>query len=162
MNPVDVASVVATLKVVVDLFDRFGGQIKSSILKNPKELEAADDRWKIKIDAEDGNIVVKKESQIVQTIPHEELARILQPSDLALVKTYEKKMNEYFNLWRTVYDEKDSSSDALVNAKVDNQLEKLIHKMRVELLGILGFLEYIGIHLDDHYAHIRNLIQNIQ
>ena len=141
---------------------KFGGQIKSFLLKRPKEAEAADDRWKMKIGAEGGNIVVKNESRIVQTITHDQLARVLHPNDLALVKTYEQKMNEYFKLWRVVYAEKDSSADPLVNAKVDNQLDKLIHKMRDELLGILGFLEHIGIHLDDHYHYIRNLVQNVQ
>jgi len=87
---------------------------------------------------------------------------MLSPNDLALVETYEKKMNEYFSYWRTVYSAKDSSPDPLVNAKVDNQLTGLISKMKIELLAILDFLENIGVQLDDHYMSIRMLVRQVQ
>ena len=162
ITPAEAAAVVAATKDAVDLFDRFGGQVKSFLLKGPKEAEGADDRWKMKIGAEEGNLVVKQDSRTLQIISHEKLSEILHPNDLALVKTYEQKMNEYFNLWRSVYSEKDSSQYPLINAKVDNQLEKLIRKMRGQLLGILGFLERIGIQLDDHYHCIRQLVTDVQ
>ena len=160
LSPAEIAALVAATKGAVDLFDKFGGQLLSFLRRGPKEPEGSEDRWKIKITTEDNNIVVKQNAQTIQTIKHDQLASNLHPTDLALVQTYENKMNEYFALWRAVYDQKDSSADALVNAKTDAQLEKLIVKMRGELLGILQFLEQTGVHLDDHYLSIRNLVQS--
>ena len=84
---------------------------------------------------------------------------MLGPNDLRLIKTFESKMAEYYDLWEKVYEEKDASNDALANARTDKQLTKLISKMRGELLGILKFLEQIGVRLDDHYMHIRHLVE---
>ena len=162
LSPVEVAAIVAATKGAVDLFDKFGGQLMSFLRKGPKDPPGDEYRWKIKIGTEGNNIVVKREAHTVQTITHDQLASKLHPSDLELVKTYEKKMKEYFTLWVTVYDAKDSSADPLVNAKTDAQLQNLVLKMRSELLGILSFLEQTGVQLDDHYLNIRQLVQSAQ
>jgi hypothetical protein len=155
----EVAALVAATKGAVDIFDKIAGQLKSVILKRPKEAEGEDDRWRYKIGSEGGNIVVKQDQRTIQTITGAELATKLGPQDLALVSAYEHKMDEYFSLWQSVYSQKDSSQDPLVNAKTDAQLKNLIGKMRGELLGILNFLTKIGVHLDDHYMHVRQLVE---
>lgn len=160
LTPAEIAALVTATKGAVDLVDKFGGQLLSFLRRDPKVAEREVDQWRIKIDREGADIVVKQSGRTIQTVTHEDLAKRLQPTDLSLVRTYEKKMNEYFALWRSVYDEKDSSADPLVNAKIDAQLQKLVLKMRGELLGILTFLEQVGVHLDDHYLSIRNLVQD--
>jgi len=160
LSPVEIAALVTATKGTVDLFDKIAGQIKSVLTKRPKEAEGGDDRWRFKIGAQEGNIVVSQDNRTIQTITGKQMGLVLGPSDLALVQTYESKMNEYFSLWQKVYEEKDMSNDALANAKTDAQLRKLILKMKNELLGILKFLEHLGIHLDDHYMNIRHLVQD--
>jgi len=104
-------------------------------------------------------LTVKQAGTTIQTITGAELSSKLNPADLSLIQTYEQKMEQYFRLWRAVYKNKDASQDPLVNAKTDEQLTELILKMKNELLGILKFLTDIGVHLDDHYMHIRNLVE---
>jgi hypothetical protein len=162
LTPVEIGALVTAAKGAVDLLDKFGGQLISFLRKGPKVAEQDVDAWRIRIDRQGDDIVVRRQGQTIQTVTHDQLATKLQSDDLALVQTYEKKMNEYFSLWRSVYDEKDVSADPLVNAKTDAQLQRLILKMRGELLGILRFLEQTGVRLDDHYLSIRRLVQDAE
>ena len=164
LTPMEIAALITATKGAVDIFDKVAGQIKSVLTNRPKEAAGDDDRWRFKIgsDPTATSIVVKQDTRVVQTLKGDELARVLGPNDLRLIKTYESKMSEYFDLWEKVYEEKDASNDALANAKTEKQLNKLIGKMRGELLGILSFLEQIGVNLDDHYMHIRHLVQDIK
>src|SRR5690349_9308616 len=107
----EIAAVVAATKGAVDLFDKIGGQIKSVLLKRSKEAEGDEERWRYKISGQDDTITVKRAGQTVQTITGNDLSRTLDPQDLALIRTYEAKMEEYFTLWKAVYAAKDSSQD---------------------------------------------------
>jgi hypothetical protein len=158
LGPAEIAAIVTATKGALDLFDRMAGQVRAVLTGQPKEAEGDEDRWRYKISGEDKGLVVRQDAQTVQTITGKELSERLEPTDLALVRTYESKMEAYFKLWRAVYQQKDASQDPLVNAKTDTQLKDLILKMRGELLGILDFLEKTGVHLDDHYMHIRHLV----
>ena len=155
----EIAAVVAATKGAVDIFDKIAGQIKTVLAKQPKEAEAADDRWRYKIRPEGTEIVVKQEARTVQTITADQLSKKLNPGDLDLVQTYEASMQRYFNRWKAVYAKKDASQDPLVNAITEEQLTEQVVKMRVELLGILSFLEKSGVHLDDHYMNVRHLVE---
>jgi hypothetical protein len=154
----EIASLVAATKGAVDIFDKIAGQIKSVLLKRPKEEEGEEDRWRYRIAPEGKDIVVKRQDQTIQIITGDQLGNTLGQDDLALVRAYEQNMQKYFNRWQALYAKKDSSQDPLVNAITEEQLTEQIIKMKTELLGILSFLERIGVHLDDHYMHIRHLV----
>lgn len=158
----EIASVVSATKGAIDLFDKVAGQIKTVLTKRPKEAEGDDDRWRYKIRPTGTEIVVKQQDQVVQTITADELSRVLTRHDLDLVRTYEASMNKYFARWRAVYAKKDASQDPLVNVITEEQLTEQIVKMRSELLGILTFLEKCGVRLDDHYMHIRHLVEEAE
>lgn len=155
----EIASAVSATKGAIDIFDKVAGQIKTVLAKRPKEAEGDDDRWRYKIRPTGTEIVVKQQDRIVQTVTADQLSRVLTPDDLDLVRTYETSMNKYFARWKAVYAKKDASQDPLVNAITEEQLTEQIVKMRSELLGILAFLEKCGVHLDDHYMHIRYLVE---
>jgi hypothetical protein len=163
LTPVEIAAVVAATKGALDVFDKLARPIKRVLLgskERHEQAEAKDQRWRFKIGAEGDDIVVREKGERRQTITGAELSQILSPSDLVLVQTYERKMQEYFDRWNAVYAEKDSSQDPDINAKTDRQLKNLVVKMRGELVGILNFLQRIGVHLDDHYMHVRSLVEN--
>jgi hypothetical protein len=161
LTPMEIGAVIAATKGAVDIFDKLAGPIKRVILGQPKaeQADAKDQRWRFRVETVGKDVVVKEGDYTRQTITGEELAKLLGPNDLALVQTYERKMQDYFDLWTSVYAAKDMSQDPLANAKTDVQLKKLISSMKVELLGILSFLQQIGVQLDDHYMHVRNLVQ---
>ena len=157
----EIAAVIAATKGAVDIFDKLAGPIKRVILGQPKfeQAETKDQRWRFRVETEGKDVVVKEGDYTRQTIKGAELAKALGPQDLSLVQAYERKMQDYFDLWTSVYATKDMSQDPLANAKTDAQLKKLIASMKGELLGILSFLERIGVQLDDHYMHVRSLVQ---
>jgi hypothetical protein len=156
----EIAAIVSATKGAVDIFDKVAGQIKTVLTKRPKEAEGSDDRWRYKIRTEGSSIVVKQEERTVQTVTADQLANILSKSDLELIQAYEANMNKYFSRWKAVYAKKDASEDPLVNAITEEQLTDQIVKMKSELLGILGFLQKCGVNLDDHYMHIRHLVED--
>ncbi|HEY5055768.1 MAG TPA: hypothetical protein VII58_06385 [Acidobacteriaceae bacterium] len=159
LNPADIAALVTATKGALDIFDKIAGQIKSVLTKRPRESEGAEDRWRYKIQPRGMEIVVKQEDRTLQVITAADLAKALGPSDLQMIRTYETSMQKYFKRWQALYAKKDASQDPLVNAITDEQLAEQIVKMKAELLGILGFLQRAGIHLDDHYMHIRHLVE---
>jgi DNA polymerase I-like protein with 3'-5' exonuclease and polymerase domains len=162
LSPVEIGAIIAATKGAVDIFDKLAGPIKRLLLPGERyeQAEAKDQRWRFKVETEGKDIVVKERGETRQVITGDQLAQKLNPDDLALVQTYERKMQDYFQLWSSVYSAKDMSQDPLVNAKTDAQLRKLISSMRSELLGILAFLQQVGVHLDDHYLHVRSLVES--
>lgn len=159
LTPMEIAAVVAATKGAIDVFDKIAGQIKTVLQKRPKEAESDEDRWRYKIQPAGNEIVVKQGERTVQVVTGDQLSKVLSPNDLELVKTYEEaSMQRYFNRWKSVYAKKDASQDPLVNAITDEQLAEQISKMKGELLGILAFLQKAGVHLDDHYTHVRHLV----
>jgi hypothetical protein len=69
-------------------------------------------------------------------------------------------MQKYYSRWRALYAKRDASQDPLVNAITEEQLAEQIDKMKTDLVGILDFLEKSGVHLDDHYMHVRHLVES--
>jgi hypothetical protein len=158
LTPVEIAALIAATKGTIDIFDKISGQIKGVILKRAPEPEGADDRWRYKISTENSNIVVTQDRHVVQTITGEQLERRLGNNELTLVKTFQDKMNSYYRLWTAIYKAKDASQDPTVNFKTEEQLRDLVIKMKGELVGIIDFLETIGVRLDDHYLEIRYIV----
>lgn len=158
----EVTAVVSATNGAVHQFDKVGGQVKSVLLKQPKEAAGDDNRWRFKVGTQDQNLIVEQDKAVIQTVAAAELAKLLKPSDLALVQTYEKRMERAFDHWRKVYDAYDPLNPAPKQAKTEARLRKLVLSMRSELIGILEFLEYCGVYLDDHYMYIRYLVAQLK
>ena len=113
LSPVEIAAVIAATKGAVDIFDKLAGPIKRVILGQPKfdQAEAKDQRWRFRVETAGKDVVVKEGDYTRQTITGAELSKALGPQDLVLVQAYERKMQDYFELWTTVYAAKDMSQD---------------------------------------------------
>jgi hypothetical protein len=99
-------------------------------------------------------ISVRDHGQEQFTITAADMAK-LDPQSRALIKTFEASMERRFELWQKVYPQRDSSSDAMVNAKLDLQLRDLATGMCGDLGKIFQYLDSIGARLNDHYNHAR-------
>jgi len=161
IDPATVVQVVTATKTALDIFDKISGQIKSVLLKRPKEAEGDEERWRYKITGEGDKIVVRQQTNTIQTLTRDELAQKLKPSDLSLVETYEEHMERGFRIWQKVYRQKDASPDPRVNAQVDEQLVDIITGMKKDLTGIIEFLRRLQVMLDDHYEHVRQLVEEL-
>jgi hypothetical protein len=54
-----------------------------------------------------------------------------------------------------------SSPDDVKNAQTDARIHQLIVNMKQHLDGIITFLEFSGVRLDDHYLNIRHLVREM-
>ncbi len=105
----------------------------------------------------EGNIILFKRGQeIVENITADDMAT-LDPQSKNLIEAYEKSMESSFRLWTIVYPQRNSSPDPLVNARVEEQLRNLAHRMCYDLKNIFEFLNSIGKYLEDHYNHVRHI-----
>jgi len=161
IDPATVVQVVTATKTALDIFDKISGQIKTVLLKRPKEAEGDDERWRYKITGEGDKLVVRQQSNTIQTLTREDLAQKLKPSDLSLVETYEDHMERGYRVWQKVYRQKDASPDPRVNAQVDEQLVDIVKTMQKDLTGIIDFLQRLHVMLDDHYLHVRHLVEDL-
>ena len=159
LSPLEIAAVLAATKNAVDIFDKISGQIKGVLAKRPKEPEGGDDRWRYKVSADDKQITVKQDGRTIQTLKREELESRLTPAHLDHIKVYEASMQKYYKRWQQMYPMRDDSVDVLANIKLDEQLAGQVKMMQQDLVGIVDFLESIGVHLDDHYMEVRGLVK---
>lgn len=159
LTPVEIAALISATKGAIDLLDKIADQVKTVLTKRPKKAEGEEPRYGFKIQPEGSEIVVKQGERTVQVVTADQLANVLGPADLELVRTYEASMQKYFSRWKALYAKKDASQDPLVNAITEEQLNEQIVKMKADLVGILEFLRKSGVHLDDHYIHIRHLVE---
>jgi hypothetical protein len=105
-----------------------------------------------------GDRIVAKEYGGVKIITGDDLKNL--PSDmLDHIQVYEKAAQNKYEIWKNVYPQRNASTDPIVNAKVDQQLRKIVVDMKNDLDGILRFLEESGIKLTDHYTMFRDAIQ---
>jgi hypothetical protein len=161
LTPIEFATLIAATKNAVDIFDKISGQVKSVLRKQPKEPEGGDDRWRYKVSPESDYIVVKQNGRTIQTLTRAQLETKLQPEQLTHIKVYEASLQKYYDRWAKLYPKKDSSADELVNIKLEEQLTDQIEKMKEDLVGIIDFLQSIGVWLDDHYMEVRSLVQRL-
>jgi hypothetical protein len=161
LTPMEIAAVLAATKSAVDIFDKISGQVKSVLSKGKKEPEGGDDRWRYKISADEKQIVVKQDGRAVQTLTGPELESKLKPEHLGHIQVYEASMQKYYKRWQQLYPKKDASADELVNIKLEEQLTDQARKMKQDLVGIVDFLQSIGVQLDDHYVLVRDVVKRL-
>lgn len=141
------------------LSKRKKGGLKYKALEFKEELED-EPRPKVhslRIEQEGSKIVARSHGEVVQTITTEDLEK-LPEQQLRHIMVLEKSMENNYSLWAKLYPERNASPDPLVNARVDQQLSSLVSRIKDDLNGILQFLQMLGIQLDDHYMHIRHIV----
>jgi hypothetical protein len=114
----------------------------------------------MKIQREGDQIVSRVHGQVEKTITAKDL-KSLPPTELRHITTLERSMENHYGTWERVYPELALLDSPVQKAKVEQQLEQVIRSMKADLEGILSFLESCGLHLDDHYMHIRYLVARV-
>lgn len=147
---------IAAAAAAVTLFDKIADQVERFITKRLEPDLPVEHR--MLIEEEDGDIVVTEHGQETQRITGDDLAK-LQPGLLNHVQVYEQSMENHYSVWSKSYPQLALLDSPIQHARVEAQLEQVIRAMKVDLEGILGFLESAGLYLDDHYLHIRQLVR---
>ncbi|MGF1586451.1 MAG: hypothetical protein ACFCUM_14090 [Bacteroidales bacterium] len=155
---VDIAIITAAIGAAtsaVGLFDKMADQIERFITKRPEPGVPKEHR--LKIEKSGSDMLAKSDGQVVQRITAQEL-EMLPAGQLQHIKVLEQSMENHYALWSQVYPQLAIMDSPVQKAKVELQLRGIIGGMKSDLEGILSFLESCGIHLDDHYMHIRHLV----
>ena len=155
---VDIATITAALSAAssaVGLFDKVADQIERFITKAPEPSVPAQHR--MKIEGSDDKIVATEHGQEVWTITGADLEQ-LPAEQLRHITVLESSMQNHYGVWASVYPQLATLDSPVQKARVEQQLQQVVKDIKQDLEGILGFIESCGVHLDDHYMHIRHLL----
>jgi hypothetical protein len=158
----DVATVTAAISAAtaaVGLFDKIADQVQRFITKQPEPDVPREHR--MRIEESDGDIVARTRGGAeLQRITAADLQN-LPEAQLRHITVLERSMENQYKVWEKVYPDLALLDSPVQKARVEQQLEGVVRDMGKDLEGILSFLESCGIHLDDHYMHIRHLVTQV-
>jgi hypothetical protein len=80
----------------------------------------------------------------------------LDPDAQTLIRAYERTMKELFDRW-TELKPKRVARDAEIRRGAREESDAVRQDLSQELNGLLGFIESMGVSLQDHYRHVRYL-----
>ncbi len=147
-------SAVGLIDKIWDQVDRFLEGASGPVI--PKEHRQ-------KIEKQDDAIVSRKpDGTVCQRISAEDLKNKLPESSLKHIQVLEQSMDNHYAVWAAVYPQLALTVDPIAKAQTEQRLHGIIVGMKFDLDGILQFLLDGGLHLDDHYMHIRNVVRQVQ
>lgn len=154
---VDPVTAISAATAAVSLFDKIADQVERFITKSPEP--EVPKRHRMSIESRGEALVATDHGQEVQRITAEDLEEL--PTELLNhVQVFERSMENHYTVWSKTYPQLALLDSPVQKAKVEAQLAEVIRAMKVDLDGILGFLESAGMWLDDHYLHIRQLVRD--
>ncbi len=154
---VDPVTVIGAATAAVGLFDKIADQVERFIEKRSAPAVPAEHRMVITQDK--GDLVALNHGRETQRISGQDLASLPAPL-LGHVSVIEKSMENHYRVWSSAYPQLALLDSPVQKAKVEAQLSDVIVGMKSDLDGILAFLESAGLHLDDHYLHVRQLVKD--
>jgi len=111
-------------------------------------------------------IVVRRERgalvayQRVQVIKGEDLQK-LSPEQRDDLEAYESSMNRFHEDWKSIWAKRSAAKTQQEREAIDAELQRLVRGMQEDLHGILDFFASQGMVLDDHYRHVRALVDDL-
>ena len=135
------------------IIDDFEPQVKAFIAGSPEPEKAAAHSWRAH--QVETSIRLVEPSGERELITAKDLAR---PDTNAqkLIRAYERTMKELFERW-TELKPKRVAQDPETRREAREESDTVRRELCQELNGLLGFIESMGMSLQDHYSHVRYL-----
>lgn len=111
----------------------------------------------IRIEKRGEELVAKKDGSVRKTVTYQELMQRLTPEDVRYIQMYESSIKNYEAQIEQVYPQL-ALLGPIEKAQTEVRLKHMVQAIKKDLLGILGYIETIGLDLEDHYARTRDLI----
>ena len=156
---IDLATVTAAISAAtsaVGLIDKIADQVDRIV--TGKSEPSVPKEHRMTIEREGDTIVSKHHGQEAQRITAKDLGKLPEAS-LRHIKVLEKSMENHYSIWSSVYPQLALAPEPIAKAKIEQQLKEIVAQMKNDLEGILDFIEQTGLHLDDHYLHIRDVVR---
>ncbi len=151
----DPNSVATALANGIELINKLYDQVLNYI-ENRRQAKLLKEH-SVTIEGKGAEISLRNGDKIVKTITAKDFAS-LSESDRKHIMVLEKSLQNNYDLWAEVYPYRNSSGDRMVDAKTNQQLKQIVLDMKDDLNGILGYLQSMGIYLDDHYVMFRDVV----
>jgi hypothetical protein len=137
----------------IALFDKLYPRIMRALTGHDPTGEPS-----IKIEKRDGSLVAEKNGKPHGQVTYEDLMNRLSPEDVSHIRMYEQSMTNYADTIEKAYPEL-ALLPAIEKAQTEVRLKQMVRSMHQDLLGVLGFIETIGLDLEDHYSRMHDLIK---
>ena len=157
MDPITLIGAIST---VLNITDQISNQL-DRFKNNTPEPDQEPAHRVIATRERPDTIIVRDSGDEVERITADDLAQLDEASQ-GLIKAFEESMQKNYQLWIMVYPKRDQSPDPMVNAQVNQQLKETAKRMCSELGRILGYLDSIGKHLEDHYGEVRYVCSELE
>lgn len=158
--PIDPITAIGAVSTILNIVDKVANQVQRFIKKEPEPSSEKPHKVQA-IQETPTTIVVKHEGRVVETITDKDLNK-LDSNSRALIKALEESMQNHYDIWVAVYPQRDQSADAIVNAKINRQLQDTAKKMCTDLNTLFRYLDSLGKYLEDHYNAFRFVCQEVQ
>lgn len=157
----DIAAITAAISAAtgaVGLIDKIADQVERFLTRKPQPAVPKEHR--MMIERKDSAIVVQSHGQTIQKITANDLQK-LPESHVRHIKVLEQSMENHYAVWEAVYPQLALETNPISKARLEQQLKGIIRDMKGDLNAILDFLTQCGVILDDHYLHIRDLVNQV-
>ena len=111
-------------------------------------------------------IIVRRERgalvayQRMQVIKGEDLEK-LPPEQRDALEAYKSSMRRFYEDWKSIWARRSSAKTSQERELIEAELQRLVQGMQEDLHGILNFLARQGMVLEDHYQHVRQLVDDL-
>jgi hypothetical protein len=155
MDPATITAAISAATGAIGLFDKIADQIERFLTKKPAPDVPKEHR--LMFERSGDSIVAKSRGNVLKTITADDLQK-LPESQLRHIKVFEQAMENHYSIWESVYPKLSLEVDPIRKAQIEKQLQENIANMKNDLNGVCKFLEDCGFYLDDHYLHIKHLV----
>jgi hypothetical protein len=135
------------------IIDDFEPQVKAFIAGSPEPDKAVAHSWRA--EQVEARIRLIEPGGARELITAKDLAQ-LDVNSQKLIRAYERTMKELFERW-TELKPKRVVQDTETRLEAREESDFVRRELCQELGGLLGFIESMGMSLQDHYAHVRYL-----
>lgn len=135
------------------IIDDFEPQAKAFMAGSPEPEKAAAHSWRA--EQVEASIRLVEPGRQRELITAKDLAQ-LDTDAQKLIRAYERTMKELFERW-TELKPKRVAQDLETRREAREESDGVRRDLCQELNGLLGFIESMGMSLQDHYAHVRYL-----
>lgn len=162
---IEVAAATGVIKLVsssVGLIDKVYDSWTKYVGNNKIEQSRVSE-YSEKIEAKNQNkeLVYSIKGQPAQTLSYEELRINLSPQDFDTIDALSTRMTINVRTWQTIVRDIELETNLATKAKYEIQLDNLKKKIGDDLNAIIGFVEFLGFRLGDHYMSARAIARGL-
>jgi len=146
-SAVDINAVANAFRII----DDFEPQVKAFIADSPEPEKPIIHSWRA--EQVEASIRLVEPSGTRELITAKDLER-LNPNDQKLIRAFERTMMELFDRWTELKPKRIARASAK-RREARRESNEVREELCGELNGLLGFIESMGMSLQDHYSSVR-------